>query len=1571
MHKTLSFIFGLLIVFYTQSVSASNVNHLVISEVIYGNSNAADEFVEIYNPTNSDINLQDIGLTLHIRNSKGTSDSNKTITWNNTIIPAYGYFLFVSKTSDTYLTQADALYSAALVNNGAVYISYSKSKMTDVIDFISWGTHTLPGGYDSQITSTLASTQSIERMSDNGVINEGEGNNWDTDANDFIVQDSPNPQNSSSTVEIWETITSDTTPPAEVSDLQSISTGSSSVTLQWNNPTDEDFSGLILSYGDQTESLATITSTTIDNLSPATEYTFTLQAQDSSENISTGVNLTVTTLAEPEVTPPDNVSNIQTTEVTDTSITFAWTNPTENFDTIFIQKENEGFIDIGTATSYQFTDLSPELLYTFSFQTKNAEDVFSDQSIFQVKTSATPDTTPPSEVSNIITEGDFTELNLSWENPVDEDYSYTLVSFNGAETQNIEQRSFISFSDLTYNSNYTVQIQTVDNEGNISTGTTEIVSTLNCSPESNTVFINEIAWPGMTALTTDEQALSYGRRYQWIELFNNGTETIDLTGYTITSDEGHSILLDDLNILTSDFLLLQNSESEIFSSEIIPDLYYEDPDSDHRFQGTTTNVQLVDPCGNAVENIPSMLAGDYSTYRPMARKDVTTSPNDESAWFNEKINGSPGEANIVYDTNLSIAYITPDPYYPHPDQSFSIGVDVSNLNDNLIESEYWSIEIIDELDTVIATADGVDLTSYGDFEIIDIEMPAYTEGEYTFTANIICGESCGEYATLDQTVYVQTSAWISEIMVYPDDDESEWIELYNPTDEDIFSGSLICKSNECITIENDILAGEYFVIHETDRDLYNGDWVTFTNTSATISWEQEEWIYNDDYIEGLDDLEDEWLYTTSILDSVSYEDGKKDYSFYRDATTGALTQSSRQTKGLANDYNQIPTAIIEIQNSGNSSGYTPFYFNPDGRSSSDPDGDDLSYSWDFGDGSTSTEDNPSGFYYNSAGEYIVTLTVNDNFGGSHSTEQTLVVSKKSGGGVVSTPKMTEVLFSLSPQEDIFISKVSVNDSLQDWIEISCTNCAQGISLYNYELYDDKSFFRFPNIIITENQPVKVFLVKETVNQEKPYEFFILKKSGLTKTDEQLTLIKDNQIVDALCWNNFDDTQSEKEKKEEFNLKQSKAWKGDCIYSKTLEKKDAVLIREDNTKNTQEAWEIGLPNIKTLEELIEPETEEIEEIQEVKNIPLEGLTLSELMINPKGDDRTNEWIELQNTLSTPLNTEGWILKNATRKYTLPSYEILPQSFLSISIQDSKISLKNEFGEIQLLNPNQELQDRVRYSKTFEEASFAKNEAKKWQWTSMPTKEFKNIITSITKKIIDSDHDGLSDEIEKEIGTDPLKRDTDGDLLPDGFEVKNNLDPLKFNESEEKIFSEYLEQITSKKVHVPKKDQDTLTISGTTEPFALVKLYVHSKPRIFFAKADENGNWSYDLPTLEQGEHTLITQTIDKNGVISPKSEPTTFFLEFEYIKPKILVTEDSNTQEKKGMIKQKNTQITQKEIFQSYTFSKKTDLHQSAPLLQTSIKTAKEEFSSVKYFFYGVIFLLLGLSSFFLAHKRTL
>jgi outer membrane protein OmpA-like peptidoglycan-associated protein len=75
--------------------------------------------------------------------------------------------------------------------------------------------------------------------------------------------------------------------------------------------------------------------------------------------------------------------------------------------------------------------------------------------------------------------------------------------------------------------------------------------------------------------------------------------------------------------------------------------------------------------------------------------------------------------------------------------------------------------------------------------------------------------------------------------------------------------------------------------------------------------------------------------------------------------------------------------------------------------SSDPDGDSLTYRWDFGDGSTQSFTFPNATHrYTRAGNYPVRLTVDDGRGGSNTATGTVAVIRR----IVMSEEKEQVLF---------------------------------------------------------------------------------------------------------------------------------------------------------------------------------------------------------------------------------------------------------------------------------------------------------------------------------------------------------------------------------------------------------------------------------------------------------------------------------------------------------------------------------------------------------------------------------
>jgi PKD repeat protein len=90
--------------------------------------------------------------------------------------------------------------------------------------------------------------------------------------------------------------------------------------------------------------------------------------------------------------------------------------------------------------------------------------------------------------------------------------------------------------------------------------------------------------------------------------------------------------------------------------------------------------------------------------------------------------------------------------------------------------------------------------------------------------------------------------------------------------------------------------------------------------------------------------------------------------------------------------NQLPVAVSGGPYSGTAGIAVAF----DGSASSDPDGDTLSFSWNFGDGANGTGARPS-HTYAAPGTFTVTLTVDDGRGGTNSAGTQATISPAANG----------------------------------------------------------------------------------------------------------------------------------------------------------------------------------------------------------------------------------------------------------------------------------------------------------------------------------------------------------------------------------------------------------------------------------------------------------------------------------------------------------------------------------------------------------------------------------------------
>jgi len=233
MKKTLPIFFATVLFIFSvyrmrtvsDSAYAEAAKDVVISEVQIEGNSANNDFIELYNPTDSEVDLSSYRLVK--RTSGGnTADSSIIAFTEGDTIAAHGFFLWCH-TSIGELLGCDRTTGATLANNNSMGLRNGPADTGDLVDAVTIGSPTAPLGEGDFIESTSVpgAGESIERkalpdstaetMSPGG-LHEFYGNGEDTDnnADDFVLRQASQPQNKASTAEQPLTGTPTVTPTA-------------------------------------------------------------------------------------------------------------------------------------------------------------------------------------------------------------------------------------------------------------------------------------------------------------------------------------------------------------------------------------------------------------------------------------------------------------------------------------------------------------------------------------------------------------------------------------------------------------------------------------------------------------------------------------------------------------------------------------------------------------------------------------------------------------------------------------------------------------------------------------------------------------------------------------------------------------------------------------------------------------------------------------------------------------------------------------------------------------------------------------------------------------------------------------------------------------------------------------------------------------------------------------------------------------------------------------------------------------------------------------------------------------
>lgn len=359
------------------------------------------------------------------------------------------------------------------------------------------------------------------------------------------------------------------------------------------------------------------------------------------------------------------------------------------------------------------------------------------------------------------------------------------------------------------------------------------------------VVFSEVMWPGSSTSSSDE----------WIELYNNSSQNIDLSGWQITKfgDDGEDLMLTiPSGIIPAKgyFLISNNNKDYKFTNgesilNIEPDYINSDVSlSNSKLQlklydsNWNDRRALIDMAGNSGN--PTNFAGSNSTPKAsMGRINITSDGTIKTNWIT---------SNTQKNLDLDISDLAT------PQNSGKLTIEYFQADKNQIdkaknETITFSVKISDGSNNIQSS--NLDLSQIR-AGLSNMEMQNNSNRVYTYTLVANIDDNCGSYIipvvvtgktglTTESSVTVniiQTSQdiQVNEILPKPDEGtDKEYIELYNQGNEnvDLYQWQLDDKANfgsNPYTINDRVIikAKDFQIFYKTETNLSlndSGDYV--------------------------------------------------------------------------------------------------------------------------------------------------------------------------------------------------------------------------------------------------------------------------------------------------------------------------------------------------------------------------------------------------------------------------------------------------------------------------------------------------------------------------------------------------------------------------------------------------------------------------------------------------------------------------------------------------------------------------------------------------------------------------
>jgi chitodextrinase len=278
----------------------------------------------------------------------------------------------------------------------------------------------------------------------------------------------------------------DSTPPSAPTSLRVVSVTTTSVTIGWSASNDDvGVGGYGLYRGSSQTGQTQQTTATYDGLTCGTAYEVGVDAYDAAGNRSSRANLSATTSPCPDTQPPTAPTNVTVATRTATSISLTWAPATDNVGVAAYSLYNNGELVGATAgTTGIVSGLQCNTPYTLAVDAFDAAGNSSAKTTVMVSTLPCPDTTPPSQPTNVrVASTTTTSITLAWNASTDNVGVAGYRLYNGSQLVNTTTGTGTTgvVSGLTCGTNYTLAVDAFDAAGNSSSKTTILASSQSCA----------------------------------------------------------------------------------------------------------------------------------------------------------------------------------------------------------------------------------------------------------------------------------------------------------------------------------------------------------------------------------------------------------------------------------------------------------------------------------------------------------------------------------------------------------------------------------------------------------------------------------------------------------------------------------------------------------------------------------------------------------------------------------------------------------------------------------------------------------------------------------------------------------------------------------------------------------------------------------------------------------------------------------------------------------------------------------------------------------------------------------